>query len=354
MDLFEPLKLRSVTLRNRIGVAPMCQYSAEEGMATDWHLAHLGARAIGGAGIIIVEATSVLPEGRISPNDLGLWNDAQVEPLARVARFVETQGTVPAIQLGHAGRKASTKRPWDSGSDRPLFEANGGWRSLAPSAIGFDDGYPIPEELDDAGISKVIRAFVAAAKRAIIAGFRAIEIHAAHGYLLHQFLSPLSNGRVDQWGGAFENRIRIVLEVVRAVRKVVADSVPLLVRVSCTDWAEGGWDLVQTIALGKSLATEGVDLIDCSTGGLLPNISIPTGPGFQVPFAQRVREAVQIPTAAVGLITSAPQADQIVRNEMADLVLLGRESLRDPNWPLHAATQLGRDTKWPNQYLRAR
>jgi len=351
--LFSPLPQRSLRLRNRIVVSPMCQYSCTDGVATDWHLVHLGSRAVGGAGAVIAEATAVEARGRISPGDVGLWEDAQVEPLARMTRFVSSQGAVPGIQLAHAGRKASTASPWDGGG--PLGLAQGGWTVVAPSAQPFAEGHPLPEALTPAGIAGVVQAFVAAAKRALAAGFELVEIHAAHGYLLHQFLSPLSNHRTDPFGGSFENRIRLLLEVVDGVRAVWPEQLPLWVRVSATDWAEsGGWDLPQTVALAMLLKNRGVDLLDCSSGGTLPHAKIPVGPGFQVPFAEVVRREAGIATGAVGLITEPEQAERILAENRADVVLIGRAFLKDPYWPLHAAKALGAELTWPAQYRRAK
>ncbi len=350
--LFSPLPQRSLTLRNRIVVSPMCQYSCTGGFATDWHLVHLGSRAVGGAAVVIAEATAVEARGRISPGDVGLWLDAQIEPLARVAKFIREQGAVPGVQLAHAGRKASTARPWEGGGPVPL--AQGGWPVVAPSALPFAEDHPVPEALTPAGITEIVRGFADAAKRSLAAGFELIELHAAHGYLLHQFLSPLSNHRTDRYGGPFENRCRPLLEVVEAVRAVWPERLPLWVRVSATDWAEsGGWDLPQTVALARLLKTRGVDLLDCSSGGMLPHAKIPAGPGFQVPFAEAVRREAGIATGAVGLITQPDQAERIVADNRADVVLLGREFLRDPYWPLHAARALGADIAWPAQYRRA-
>ena len=349
--LFEPLKLRDITLKNRIGIPPMCQYSAHDGMAADWHFVHYGSRAAGGAGLMIVEATAVVPEGRISPGDLGLWKDEQIEPLARIARFAREQGCVPAIQLAHAGRKASVGLGW--GEQRTLRADEGGWPSVAPSAISFGEGYAVPHELSVAAIAEIVAAFVAAARRAVVAGFQAIEIHAAHGYLLHQFLSPLSNQRTDAYGGSFENRTRLLREVVTAVRAVWPASQPLLIRLSATDWVEGGWSADETVELCRGLKALGVDLADISTAGLVPTAKIPVGPGFQTEFAARVRHEAGLPTAAVGLITSAAQADHVLRTGQADMVLLGREILRNPYWPQQAAHELRQGATWPNQYLRA-
>jgi 2,4-dienoyl-CoA reductase-like NADH-dependent reductase (Old Yellow Enzyme family) len=349
--LFSPLRLRDVAFRNRVFVSPMCQYSCTDGFATDWHLVHLGSRAVGGAGLVMAEATAVTPEGRISPADLGLWDDAHVEALARVAAFVAGQGAVPGVQLAHAGRKASTQRPWDGNGVVPP-EA-GGWRPVAPSPVPFRPGDPVPIELDAAGIRGVVDAFAAATARAREAGFRVVEVHAAHGYLLHQFLSPLSNRRADEHGGSFENRVRLVLEVARAVRARWPEGDPVFVRVSATDWVEGGWDLDQTVALCARLRALGVDLVDCSSGGAVPGAKIPVGPGYQVPFAARIRAEAGIATGAVGLITGAEQAEAIVARGDADAVFLAREMLRDPYWALHAARRLGARGPWPAQYLRA-
>jgi len=351
-SLFEPLVLRSLRLRNRIAVPPMCQYSAADGIAADWHLAHYGALAAGGVGAIVIEATAVAPEGRITPNDLGLWNDAQVEPLARVARFVAAQGATPGIQLAHAGRKGSTARAWDGGG--PLMPANGGWEVLSSSAMAFADGHPVPRALDEAGIEGVIEAFRAAARRARTAGFQFIEVHGAHGYLLHQFLSPLVNQRTDRWGGAFENRTRLALEITRAVRAEWPDELPVWMRLSGTDWAEGGWDIEQTVRLSAQLRELGVDLIDVSSGGAVSWQKPVVGPGYQVPLAERVRREAHVRTGAVGLITEPAQAEAILRDGKADVVLLGRELLRDPRWPQRAAKALGAEIAWPPQYLRAK
>jgi 2,4-dienoyl-CoA reductase-like NADH-dependent reductase (Old Yellow Enzyme family) len=350
--LFSPLTLRGVTLRNRIGVSPMCQYSSSDGMANDWHLVHLGARAVGGAGLVITEATAVSPGGRISPWDLGIWSDAHAQALERVVRFIHDRGAVAGIQLAHAGRKASVTAPWLGG--HALDVADGGWRPLvAPSALPFSDRTPVPDSLDDAGIARVIADFRDAARRARDVGFGVIEIHAAHGYLLHEFLSPLSNHRTDAYGGSLANRARLLLDVVAAVRGVWPDSHPLFVRLSLTDWADGGWDIEQSVKLSRTLAAAGVDLIDCSSGGAVPGVRIPLGPGYQVPLAERVRRESGIAVAAVGLITEPSQADEIIRSGRADLVLLARELLRDPHWPLRAATELGAEGSWPSPYLRA-
>jgi len=349
--LFEPLQLREVVLPNRIGIPPMCQYSARDGLASDWHFVHYGSRAVGGAGLMILEATAVAPEGRISPGDLGFWDDGQIEPLARIARFARDQGCVMAVQLAHAGRKAGVGLGWQAQGSLSLAE--GGWASVAPSALSFGEGYAVPRELDEAGIRQVVGQFRDGAVRAREAGFDAVEIHAAHGYLLHQFLSPLSNRRQDAYGGGFENRTRLVREVVAAVREVWPGRLPLLVRLSATDWVDGGWGADETVELCQLLKELGVDLVDVSSGGLVPTAQIPAGPGFQTGFAARVRREAGLASAAVGLITSPTQADHIVRTGQADLVLIGREILRNPYWPLAAAQALGQAVTWPSQYLRA-
>lgn len=350
--LFQPLTFRGVTFRNRIAVSPMCQYSSEDGFANDWHVVHLGSRAVGGAGLVMTEAAAVEARGRISRNDLGIWDDRHVEPLARLTRLLRDHGAVPGIQLAHAGRKASVHRPWDGGA--PLSPAEGAWETVAPSAIPFDAGWPTPRALSLAEIDQLIGAFRRAAERALEAGFEVVEVHGAHGYLIHEFLSPLSNQRSDQYGGSLENRVRLLLRIVDAVREVWPERLPLFVRLSCTDWVEGGWDLDQTIEAARRLKERGVDLIDCSSGGLVPNARIPTTPGYQTPFAEAVRREAGIATGAVGLITTPELAEEIVANGRADLVLLAREFLRDPYWPLHAARSLGADVAWPPQYLRAK
>ncbi|MDZ4764330.1 MAG: NADH:flavin oxidoreductase/NADH oxidase [Chloroflexota bacterium] len=351
--LFDPLTIRSVTLRNRIGVSPMCQYSCENGMATDWHLVHLGSRAVGGAALVITEGTAVEARGRIAREDLGIWNDAHIEPLARITAFMRTHGAVPGIQLAHAGRKASTYRPWDTRRG-VVPESDGGWAVVAPSAIPFSDSYGLPHELTPVQIAGIIDSFKTAAARAYKAGFQWIEVHAAHGYLIHEFLSPLSNTRTDSYGGSFENRTRLMIKIVRAIREVWAESLPLTVRLSCTDWVDGGWNIDETVQLAKLLKHEGVDLIDCSSGGLSSAQKIPTGAGYQVPFAERVRREANVATAAVGLITAPAHADEIIRNERADMVYLARELLRDPYWATHAAVALGHQDAMnvPSQYLR--
>lgn len=337
--LFEPLTIKSITLRNRIGVSPMCMYSSEDGVANDWHLVHLGARAAGGAGLVIAEATAVSPEGRITPGDAGIWADKHVEPISRINRFIKSQGAVPGIQLAHAGRKASASRPWEGGAHLPNDQ--GGWQTVAPSAVAFGGELDkVPHALTVAEIAKVQADFVAAAKRSLAAGVEWLELHGAHGYLGHQFLSPLANRRTDQYGGSFENRIRFLLEVARAVRAVWPENLPLTARLSCTDWVDGGWTIEESVDLARRLKAEGLDLIDCSSGGVVGSAKIPVGAGYQVPLSARIRRDAQIATAAVGLITDPMQADQIVRNGEADLVLLAREFLRDPNWPLRAARAL--------------
>lgn len=349
--LFEPLKLRDIVLSSRIGIPPMCQYSAHEGMATDWHFVHYGSRAVGGAALMIIEATAVTPEGRISLGDMGIWDDRHIEPLSRIAGFAQQQGCVAAIQLAHAGRKASVGLGWQAQST--LSEAEGGWKTVAPSPLAFGPGYAVPGELDAAAIPGVVASFAAGARRAREAGFQTVEIHAAHGYLLHQFLSPLSNQRKDAYGGSFENRTRLVREVVSAVRAEWPERLPLLIRLSATDWVDGGWNADETVELCRILKGLGVDLVDVSSAGLVPTAKIPAGPGFQTEFAARVRREAGIATAAVGLITSPAQADHIIRSGQADVVLLGREILRNPYWPLAAAQALGQEATWPHQYLRA-
>jgi 2,4-dienoyl-CoA reductase-like NADH-dependent reductase (Old Yellow Enzyme family) len=349
--LFDSFQLRDVTLRNRIGVSPMCQYSAQDGFVNDWHMVHLGSYANGGAGLVIWEATAVEARGRISPNDLGIWSDAHIEGMARINHFIDQQGAVAGIQIAHAGRKAGTAAPWDGG--KPLSDEQGGWMPVGPSPIAFAEPYRVPHELSLTEIQELVASFQAAAKRSLAAGFRWVEIHGAHGYLLHNFLSPFSNQRSDAYGGSFENRTRLYIEVARAIREVWPERLPLTARFSVTDWTEGGWDLEQSIELARLLKTEGVDLIDCSSGGNLPQAQIPIGAGYQVPFAEAIRREVGIATAAVGLITEPTHADEIVRNGRADLVLLGRELLRHPFWPQHAAKQLKQEIPTPKQYARA-
>ncbi|HTN67528.1 MAG TPA: NADH:flavin oxidoreductase/NADH oxidase [Burkholderiaceae bacterium] len=352
-DLLSPLTLRGITLRNRLVMSPMCQYSAHEGMADDWHLVHYGSRAVGGAALVMVEATAVTRDGRISPGDLGLWSDAQLEPLARIARFIHGQGAVAGIQLAHAGRKASCAAPWNGGAALKTA-AEGGWPVLAPSPIPFRDGDPLPLALDAAGIDDIVAAFEAAAHRALRAGFRILEIHAAHGYLLHEFLSPLSNQRQDQYGGSLENRMRLVLRVAQRLRALMPQELPLFVRLSATDWVEGGWDVGQSVQLAARLKELGVDLIDVSSGGIVPTAHIPAAKGYQVPACRRIRAEAAIPTAAVGLITDTRYANDIVIGGDADLVFLGRELLREPYWMLKAPQALGAEGHWPVQYERSR
>ncbi len=350
--LFSPVRLRGVEIPNRIVVSPMCQYSAEDGMPNDWHLVHLGSRAVGGAGMVIVEATAVSPQGRISPGDLGLWNDLQASALERSTRFIAEQGSIPAIQLSHAGRKAATAPPW-ANQGAPLPE-NETWTIVAPSAIPFTPRHQTPKPLERTEIEEITVAFRDAAQRGVSAGFRLLELHMAHGYLLHQFLSPLSNMRTDEFGGSFENRIRFPLQIVSAIRSVVPDSFPVVARISATDWAPGGWEIEQSVEFARALGSAGVDAIDCSSGGNVATATIPVGPGYQVPFASRIKKETGLPTAAVGFITSPEQAEQIVRTEQADMVILAREFLRDPYWPLHAATRLKQEIPWPKQYMRAK
>ena len=351
MTLFSPFTQRSVTLRNRIVVAPMCQYSAEEGLPNEWHQVHLGSRAVGGSSLVITEAAAVLPEGRISPWDAGIWNDAQAEGWAKIVRFVEGTGAVAGMQLAHAGRKASVDVPWRGGAR--LDVAEGGWQPVAPSAISHDPAGPLPTVLDAAGIRAVVHGFRDAARRAADAGFHLVEIHAAHGYLLHEFLSPLANERTDEYGGSFDNRVRLLLEVAEAVRRVWPEELPLWARISATDWAEGGWDLDASIELARRLAAVGVDLIDVSSGGLVRHQQVTVGPGYQVPFAERIRREAGIATGAVGLITQPEQAEAIIASEQADVVLLAREMLRDPYFPRRAAHALNAELNPPNQYRRA-
>jgi 2,4-dienoyl-CoA reductase-like NADH-dependent reductase (Old Yellow Enzyme family) len=350
-SLFDPITMRGLTARNRIVVSPMCQYSSTDGMPTDWHLIHLGSRAVGGAGIVITEAAAVVAEGRISPHDLGIWSDAHTAPLARITQAIRDNGAIAGIQLAHAGRKASVARPWEGG--RQLALDHGGWQTVAPSADPFHPTDREPTALNALGIEQIVREFVNAARRAVAAGFQVIELHAAHGYLLHEFLSPLSNHRTDQYGGSFENRTRFLREVTTAVRAAMPDDLALWVRLSGTDWAEGGWTADETVALARELATLGVDLIDCSSGGLSRAQQITLAPGYQVPFAARVRTEAGVPSGAVGLITTAEQAQAILSNGEADVILLARELLRDPYWPIHAATVLGAPSQFPPQYARA-
>lgn len=350
--LFEPLKIKSITFKNRIGVSPMCMYSSKNGFANNWHLVHLGSRAVGGAGLIVSEATAVSPEARISPDDLGIWKDEHIENLKPITAFLEAHGSVPGIQLAHAGRKASTASPWKSG--QLVAEEDGGWQPVAPSPLPFYETQPSPIALDKAGIAKVISDFKAAAKRAFLAGFKVVEIHAAHGYLLHQFLSPLSNHRKDEFGGSFENRTRLTLEIIDAVKEEWPEELPLFVRISATDYAEGGWNETESVELAKLLKKKGVDVIDCSSGGLVPNVKIPIKKKYQVPFSEKIKSEAQIMTAAVGLITTPREAEEVLQKQQADFIFLGREMLRNPYFPIEAATQLDFDMEWPKQYQRAK
>jgi 2,4-dienoyl-CoA reductase-like NADH-dependent reductase (Old Yellow Enzyme family) len=350
-ELFSKLKLRGVEFRNRIWVSPMCQYSSADGMPNDWHLVHLGSRATGGAGLVIMEATAVSPEGRISPSDAGIWSDAHAEAYKRITTFIKSQGAIPGIQIAHAGRKASTAEPWNGG--KLVDEGYGGWETLAPSAIAFADDYPMPREMTKEDIEKAREDFAHAAERAVNAGFEVIEIHAAHGYLFHEFLSPLSNKRADEYGGTLENRMRFPLEVLRRVREAVSENLPVFVRISATDWIENGWDLEQSIEFCRRLKELGIDLVDVSTGGNVPDANIPIAPGYQVPFAAEIRKQVGIATAAVGMITEPVQAEEILRKGDADAVLIAREFLRDPYFPFRAARELGGEVDVPKQYGRA-
>jgi 2,4-dienoyl-CoA reductase-like NADH-dependent reductase (Old Yellow Enzyme family) len=349
IDLLSALTIRGVTLRNRIVVSPMCQYCAEEGLADDWHLVHLGSRAVGGAALVFVEATSVTRDGRITPGDLGIWEDRHVEPLARIARFLRSQGAVAGIQIAHAGRKASHEVPWKGGASLKT-PAEGAWPVVAPSPVPFTPGDPIPRALDQAGIDGIIAAFEAGARRALAAGFQVIEIHAAHGYLLHEFLSPLSNQRSDAYGGSLENRMRLLLQIAERLRGIVPAELPLFVRISATDWVEGGWDIESSVILAQRLRELGVDLIDVSSGGLIPTARIPVGKGYQLPFARRIRAEAGIMTGAVGLITEPQEASEIITGGGADLAFLAREMLRNPYWAIRAAGELGSEPPWPVQY----
>lgn len=350
--LFTPLTVKEIVLKNRIAVSPMCQYSSIDGFANDWHMVHLGSRAIGGAGIVMTEATAVSPEGRISPSDLGIWKDEHVLFLRQITDFISFHGSIPGIQLAHAGRKASHSVSWKGNRLVPLNE--GGWKTVAPSSIPFSNETDLPESLTSDGIEKVIHDFTKAASRALAAGFKIIEIHAAHGYLINEFLSPLANKRSDEYGGSFENRIRLLNEIIAAVKSVWPDEFPLFVRISATDWAQGGWSIEDSVALAKVLKIKGVDLIDCSSGGLLPIAKIPVAPGYQVPFAEQLKKESGILTGAVGLITTAKQAESIVAEGKADIVLLARQFLRDPYFPIHAAQELEAEINWPVQYGRAK
>jgi 2,4-dienoyl-CoA reductase-like NADH-dependent reductase (Old Yellow Enzyme family) len=349
--LFDPLAIREVKFTNRVFVSPMCQYSSHDGYANDWHFVHLGSRAVGGAGLVLTEATAVLPEGRISPQDLGIWADEHIEMLSRIVRFINEQGSVAGMQLAHAGRKASTPPPWEAPG--AISESEDGWKVVAPSAIPFTDTYPMPQALTVDGIQEVVAAFAGAARRACQAGFRVLEIHAAHGYLIHEFLSPLSNKRQDNYGGSFENRTRLCREIVTAIRSSWPNELPLFLRISATDWIDGAWNIDESVKLARQLKQIGVDLIDCSSGGNVPHAKIPVGPGYQTVFASRIRREAEIMTAAVGMITSPVQAEHIIRTEQADAVIIARDFLRDPYWPLRAARELDQPIAWPVQYLRA-
>ena len=350
--LFSPLQIKSITFKNRIVISPMCQYSATDGFANDWHLVHLGSRASSGAGLIIQEATSVSPEGRISPGDLGLWKDEQMDKMKIINQFILSQNAVPGIQLAHAGRKASSASPWEGG--RKIDVALGGWETVAPTAVGYHENEEVPIALDKSGIQKVVSDFASATKRAVQAGFQVMEIHAAHGYLLHQFLSPLSNFRTDEYGGSFENRIRLTLEVVEAVKSEWKKELPLFIRISANDWAEGGWNIEESVQLSKILKEKGVDLIDVSSGGAVSFQQIQLAPNYQVPFAEQIKREVVIRTGAVGLITEATQAEEIIASGKADLVLFAKESLRNPYLGLTFASALHADVSWPKQYERAK
>ena len=350
--LLSPLRLRDVSLRNRITVSPMCEYSSRDGFANDWHLVHLGSRAVGGAGLILTEAAAVTADGRISPWDLGIYEDAHVEMLARIFTFIERQGSIAGMQLAHAGRKASASAPWLGG--RPLSPAEDGWTPIwAPSPLPFREGSQVPRAVTREDIARVVRAFADAASRVLAAGGKVVELHAAHGYLLHEFMSPLSNQRDDEYGGSFDNRIRVVREVVDAVRRVWPEQLPLFVRISSTDWVAGGWTVEDSVALARDLKGRGVDVIDCSSGGNAAHATIPMAPGYQVPFAERVRREAGIATGAVGLITEPHQAEEILQSGRADLIVVARQLLRDPYWPIHAAQALGDPPPVPSQYLRA-
>jgi 2,4-dienoyl-CoA reductase-like NADH-dependent reductase (Old Yellow Enzyme family) len=350
--LFTPLTIKSVTFKNRIVVSPMCEYSSSDGFANEWHLVHLGSRAVGGAALIITEAAAVSPEGRISPDDLGIWKNAHLDKLRTIVSFIHKHGSVAGIQLAHAGRKASFQAPWKG--TKQLSKENGGWQTVSASAVPFNKTDILPEALSTDGIKKVVDDFKAAAQRSLNAGFKLIEIHAAHGYLINQFLSPLTNKRTDEYGGSFDNRIKLLTEITEAIQSVWPKELPLFVRISATDWTEGGWNEIDSVRLATVLKNMGVDLIDCSTAGIIPGIKIPIAPGYQVPFAAQLKKETGILTGAVGMITSAEQAEQILVKEQADFIIIAREMLRDPYFPLHAAKQLGADIEWPVQYLRAK
>ena len=349
--LYQPFKLRDLTLKNRLVVSPMCQYSAKDGVPNDWHFVHLGSRAVGGAALVIVEATGVSPEARISHGDTGLWNDEQTTAFARITAFIKSQNAASGIQLAHAGRKASSALPWEQGANRSL--KTNAWQTYAPSALPFDKDWHVPKEMNEQDLAKTLKDFVDATQCAQVAGFDVVELHAAHGYLLHEFLSPLSNHRTDNYGGSLENRMRFPLEVTKAVRAAWPKEKPLFVRISATDWTDGGWDLEQSLTFTAELKKLGVDLIDVSTGGNVPSAKIPSNPGYQVPFAEAIRKKSQIAVGAVGLITEARQAEEILASQQADLIIMARELLRDPYFPLHAAHELGENVTWPIQYQRA-
>ncbi len=351
--LFTPLTIKSVTYRNRVFVSPMCQYSSDAGMPNEWHLVHLGSRAVGGAGLVLVEASGVSPVGRISPWDSGIWSAVHAEAFRRITAFMSAQGAVPGIQIGHAGRKASTWRPWDQ-ERGAVPETEGGWQTIGPGPEPFAEGYPAPRAMTEADMDEVAGQFEAAAALAVQAGFQTLEIHMAHGYLMHEFLSPLVNRRTDRYGGSFENRTRFPLRVASAVRGAWPEELPLLVRISATDWIEGGWDVEQSVRLSRELKALGVDLVDCSSGGAVPGAKIPVGPGYQTALAATIREKAGVLTGAVGMIIGPAQAETILATGQADAILMAREFLRDPYWPLHAARSLGVDVPWPDQYLRGR
>lgn len=351
-SLFDPISIRSVTIKNRIAVSPMCQYSATDGFANDWHLVHLGSRAVGGAGLVIMEATAVSPEGRITHGDLGIWKDEHISFLQRITSFIESQACVPGIQLAHAGRKASSHLPWLGGL--PLGPSENPWQTIAPSAVPYKEGQPVPKEMSIDEIQQLLTNFKNAAKRVLKAGFKIIEIHAAHGYLINEFLSPLTNFRTDDYGGSFENRIRLLLEIVDTIRSEWPIDYPLFVRISATDWVDGGWNMEDSIRLANILKQKEVDLIDCSSGGNSHQQKIPVAPLYQVPFAERIKKETGMLTGAVGIITTSKEVEEVITNGQADLVLLARQVLRDPYFPLHAAKELQQDIKWPDQYLRAK
>lgn len=350
--LFEPLSIRGTRLKNRIAVSPMCEYSSVDGFANDWHLVHLGSRAVGGAGLVITEAAAISPEGRITPHDLGIWKDDHIGYLKRINEFLVEHGAVPAIQLAHAGRKASHHRPWEGG--KALSPGEGAWQTLSPSAVAFGENEPLPKEMTVEDIRRLIADFTLAAERSLRAGFQILEIHAAHGYLINEFLSPLSNHRADDYGGSFDNRARLLMEVIKAIRSIIPDNMPLFVRISATDWVAGGFTENDAVQLSHLMKDNGVDLVDCSSGGNSPLQQIPVGPQYQVPFAEKIKKETGILTGAVGLITTAQEAEEILTGKKADLIILARQLLRDPYFPLHAAKDLGVDVDWPVQYERAK